>query len=256
MLGFLEMGKLYLYNLLTIFSLVAIFASNAKANFEFSPITMSLTTSGKGSHSIAQVVNREATAVPIVIRITERKLLENGDEERPDTNEIAVFPSQFLLEPKESKSIKITWQGEEKLPAEKAYRIIVEEVPVEFSAKTANAGAVKILINYVGSIYVNSDKTDGDLALEKIDSKEDPKAIVLSFNNKGTAHVILKSPKIELIAKGASGLPDKKMLLEKSTLGLAEGKNVLALSKLKIKIPKPSELQGYDNFDWKFTYEK
>jgi len=250
------MGKLYSYKTVLLVLLLAVFAQQANANFEFSPITMSLTTSGKGSHSIAQVVNREANAVPIVIRVTERKLLESGEEERPDTNDIAVFPSQFLLEPKESKSIKITWQGEEKLSAEKAYRIIVEEVPVEFSAKTANAGAVKILINYVGSIYVNSDKTDGDLSLEKIDSKEDPKSIVLSFNNKGTAHVIIKSPKIELTAKGTGGLPDKKMLLEKNALGLAEGKNVLALSRLKIKIPKPNELQGYENFDWKFTYDK
>ena len=250
------MGKNYI--LMTLFLLVfsAFFAGDAVANFEFSPITMALSTTGKGSHTIAQVVNRETTAVPIVIRVTERKLLENGDEERPDTNDIAVFPSQFLLEPKESKSIKITWQGEEKVPAEKAYRIIVEEVPVEFSAKSANAGAVKILINYVGSIYVNSDKTDGDLVLEKVDGKEDPKFMTLSFNNKGTAHTIIKAPSIELVAKGSGGLPDKKLLLDSKTLNLAEGKNVLALSRLKVKIPKPNDLQGYENFDWKFTYEK
>ncbi len=217
---------------------------------------MSLSTSGKGSHAIAQVINRENFQVPIIIRVTERKLLENGEEDRPDTADLAVFPSQFLLEPKESKSIKISWQGGETLPNEKAYRIIVEEVPVEFNAKTANKGAVRILINYVGSIYVNSDKTEGNLVLEKIDSKEDSKFLTFLFNNSGSAHTVIKSPSIELTAKATSSLPEKKLLLEKNILAPAEGKNVLALSKLKVKIPFPVELNGYENFEWKFNYEK
>lgn len=238
----------------TVFLLVLISLA-AEAHFEFSPITMSLNTSGKGSHVIATVSNRENFQVPIVIRVTERKLLENGDEDRPDTGDLAVFPSQFLLEPKETKSVKIAWQGDEKLEQEKAYRIIVEEVPVEFNASTANKGAVKILVNYVGSIYVNSDKTTGELVLDKI-AIEDGKFLLLSFQNKGKAHVIIKSPSVELVARGSGKLGDKKLILDKNVLSSVEGKNVLASSRLTVKIPRPAELSGYENFDWKFTFEK
>lgn len=236
---------------------VFIQSSIALAHFEFSPITISLSTTGKGNHAIAQVVNRESFPVPIVIRVTERKLLENGEEDRPDTTEVAVFPSQFLLEAKESKSVKVSWQGGESVPNEKAYRIIVEEVPVEFTAKTANRGAVRILINYVGSVYVNSEKTEGNLILEKVESStEDNKSLSMLFTNKGNGHVILKSPSIELTAKASAGLPEKKYLFDKTTLTQAEGKNILALSKLRVKIPKPNDLVGYSDFEWKFTYEK
>jgi len=236
--------------------IVCVLSSKANATFEFSPITLSLTTTGKTNHAIAQVINRDSTPVPIVIRVTERKQLVNGEEERPDTNDIAVFPSQFLLDPKETKSIKISWQGGETLPAERAYRIIVEEVPVEFSAKSADRGAVRILINYVGSIYVNSDKTSGDLVLESVSGAQDNKTLNLLFSNKGTAHTFLKAPSIELTAKAINGLPEKKITLEKKTLEAAEGKNILASSKLMIKIPRPAELKGYESFDWKFSYEK
>lgn len=236
--------------------IVFLLSTKAMAHFEFSPITLSLTTTGKTNHAIAQVVNRESFPVPIMIRVTERKQLENGEEERPETSELAVFPSQFLLDSKETKSIKISWQGGETLPAEKAYRIIVEEVPVEFSAKSADRGAVRILINYVGSIYVNSDKTSGELVLESVNGLEDKKTISLLFANKGSAHTFLKAPSIELTAKAVNGLPEKKMTLEKKNLETAEGKNILASSKLMIKIPRPAELKGYETFDWKFSYEK
>lgn len=235
---------------------VFVLSTKVNAHFEFSPITLSLTTTGKTNHAIVQVINRESFPIPIMIRVTERKQLENGEEDRPDTSEIAVFPSQFLLDPKETKSIKVSWQGGETLPAEKAFRIIVEEVPVEFSAKSADRGAVKILINYVGSIYVNSDKTAGELVLESVNGTEDKKSIGLLFANKGTAHAFLKSPSIELTAKAINGLPEKKITLEKKSLESAEGKNVLASSKLMIKIPRPAELKGYETFDWKFSYEK
>lgn len=228
----------------------------ALAHFEFSPITISLTTSGKTNHSIAQVINRESVAVPIVIRVTERKLLENGEEERPDTSDIAVYPSQFLLDPKESKSVKISWLGGETLPSEKAYRIIVEEVPVEFSARTANRGSVRILINYVGSVYVNSEKTDGDLVLEKVDGGEDKKFLSFLFINKGKGHAFLKSPSVELIAKATDKMAERKILLEKKYFESTEGKNILALSSLRVKIAKPADLYGYEKFEWKFTYEK
>jgi fimbrial chaperone protein len=233
-----------------------VLATNASANFEFSPITISLTTTGKTNHAIAQVVNRQAVAIPIVIHVTERKLLENGEEERPDTAELAVYPSQFMLEPNETKSIKISWQGEESVPNEKSYRIIVEEVPVEFSAKSANKGAVRILINYVGSIYVNSSKTEGNLVLEKIEPAEDKKFLNFLFNNKGNGHAILKAPSIDLTAKAANNLPEKKIKIDKTMLTNADGKNILALSKLKIRIPMPAALSGYDQFDWNFSYEK
>jgi len=251
----IKMGKKVVTKNLILLLLMVFFSGTVDAHFEFSPITMSLSTIGKGTHAIAQVSNKENFQVPIVVRVTERKLLENGEEERPETNDIAVFPSQFLLEPKETRSIKITWQGDEKLAAEKAYRIFVEEIPVEFSAKTANRGAVKILINYIGSIYVNSDKTDGDLVLNSINS-EDGKNLNFQFVNKGTSHVIIKSPSIELTAKSTGKLPGKKLILDKLFLSSAEGKNVLALSKLNIKIPTPSELNGYENFEWKFTFDK
>lgn len=224
------------------------------AKFEFSPITILLQTTGKNNHVIAQVVNRDNSQVPIMIRVTDRKQLENGEEERADTNDIAVFPSQFILEPKESKSIKVFWQGGEKVDLEKSYRIIVEEVPVEFSAKSADKGAVRIFINYVGSVYVNSEVTDHELVLESV--KPDKVNMELSFFNKGKGHGLLRSPKIEITAKSSGNLPEKKYTLDKKDIASFEGKNILAQSRLKFKIPTPKELMGREDIIWTFTYEK
>ncbi|MBC7711866.1 MAG: molecular chaperone [Rhizobacter sp.] len=240
-----------------IFPLLLLVSIKAEAHFEFSPISISLTTTGKSSHSIAQVINRSNEAVPIIVKVTQRKLLENGQEDRPDTSEVTAFPNQFLLSPKETKTIKISWQGEEKIATEQAYRIIVEEVPIVFTAKNQDRGAVRIMINYVGSIYVNSDATEPNLKLEKVESlSEDKKKLSLLFSNDGSAHAILKSPSIELIAKSVGNLAEKKITLDKTQLVLVEGKNVLAKSKLRINIVRPQDLQGYDSFEWKFSYDK
>ncbi len=230
---------------------------SAFAHFEFSPITISMTTSGKSSHSIAQVINRSNETLPIIIKVTERKLLENGNEDRPETKELTVFPNQFLLAPKETKMIKISWQGNQKIPNEQSYRIIVEEVPVEFSPSAQGRGSVRIMINYVGSIYVNSDSTTPKLNLDKIEIlKNEHDKLSLLFNNVGTSHAIIKNPVIELTAKKLSQNLVKKITLEKKQLELINGKNVLAKSLLRINIPIPNELIGYDGFEWNFTYEK
>ena len=234
-----------------------LFTHNSFAHFEFSPISSSLTTTGKGSHSIAQVINRSNETVPVILKITQRKLLENGEEDRPETNDMVVFPNQFLLAPKETKTVKISWLGPEKLDYEQAYRIIVEEVPVDFQAKGQGRGAVRIMINYVGSIYVNSEPTDSNLRLEKVESlKNNLQQISLLFSNEGNAHAILKSPFIELTAKANGRLVERKINFDRTQLVTVEGKNVLARSKLRINITRPLSIQGYDSFDWKFSYEK
>jgi fimbrial chaperone protein len=251
------MKRLSHYHFATIitFFFIILF-TEARAHFEFTPIISTLSTTGKGSHTIAQVINRSDESVAIAIKATGRTLLESGVEERPETNDVVVFPNQFLLAPKETKLVKISWQGPNKVESEQAYRVIVEELPVDFSASSSNKSSVRIMVNYVGALYVSSGPIASDLKLENVAiSNNDKKHISFLFNNSGSAHTILKAPQIEITASGKGDLPEKKVVLEKAQIELIEGKNILAKSKLRVDVPMPKSLNGYDHFEWNFKYE-
>lgn len=218
------------------------------AGYSFSPIKFEMTTKGAGSTRIGEVANRGKSPVAIKVRVTQRLQKLDGTENRPLTEDIKVFPYQLLLQPNEVRNIKITWVGPKTLDMEKSYRILVEQVPVQFESKPSGNN-ITIMTNYSGSIYV-SDKNSYRPQIELLSLKESKGALQLHLKNSGTKRQLFRNSELSLKCKDG-----KKHKIPTKSLGSVEGHHLLAATEIKYRISMPNSIKSCDIDKWEFTHE-
>lgn len=232
--------------------LSAFVAYFANASFQFSPIVAELGTTGPTSTYLAKLVGDPSLDTPILIRISERNMDESGQEIQKPSKDIEVFPSQFILPAKTEKYVRVVWKGVKELPFEKAYRIHVEQPPVDLVPQKAGKGSVKILINYTGSIYVSSKEELPDVKLTELKTGPVKNKLSVILENSGNAHLIVSRPEIEVSCGKVQ--QTSKVVLKGDALKNLESKNLLAKTKLQTTIDAPKEIKNCDDLKWSFKY--
>jgi len=237
-----------------IITLIFLFvAPIAQAAFEFGPIISNLTPSGAGATASYTVSNPGTTKIPVQITIVAREPNEEGKEVYKDSaavNEMfRIFPGQLVLNPKETRTIRITYIGSPKVKNELAFRVIAEELPVDVSDpkkvyKRAVA-SVSIAIKYVGSLYVTPVGAKSEMALDvkheelvEKKNKQTSKKLILAIANKGTAHHIIRKPVLKL--QPLTG--GKEVILEGADLSTLTNLNVLSGKARRFVIDWPKQL--------------
>ncbi|MBC7397093.1 MAG: molecular chaperone [Bdellovibrionales bacterium] len=238
--------------LFTLFPLsLFFFAPTTKASFEFSPISANLNTEGKESVLIARLQNHEEEKVPVLIRVFNRSYDENGKEIRTPTTDLTVYPYQFTLGPKETKNVQISWRGSKDLPFEKAYRMVVEELPIDFAPRTHGNGQIRILVNYDTALYVSSKVGPPNVKLSAAEPVDDGRRVRLTLSNEGESHSVINHPEVGLRCKSENEFS----VLKENQLGGLSGKNFLARNKLVLKTVLPAKLRECKNLEWTFNYK-
>lgn len=245
------------------FFMIVFAASFAHAAFEFSPIIAKLAPTGPEASTTFNVSNPGDTKIPVQITVVNREPDEGGKEVYTDTTGIEeqfrVFPAQLVMNPKETRAVRVSYIGSPKIKSELAFRIIAEELPVDVSDpkkvyKKAVAN-VNIAIKYVGSLYVTPTGAKSDLVLnaEPVDKaaaepeakgkdKRKPaaapaKALVLVVTNKGTSHEVLRKPVLKLM----SLVDNTELLLQGAELPMTN-LNILAGKTRKFTFDWPTKL--------------
>jgi fimbrial chaperone protein len=233
-----------------IFALV-ILSQTAKASFEFSPINMELTTSGLSSSKLIHVKNKMDKPIAVKIRASQRIQNLDGTESRPETSDIKIFPFQMMLKPGESRNVKVSWGGEKDLASEKSFRILAEQVPVEFSSEKAPVNNINILTNYSGTIYVIS-KADLAPVVTALSLEKKGNQFLLHLKNSGTKRKLLRNVGVEVTCAQDK---TKKHLLPKDSYGEIEGHNLLSATEIKYPIDIPLPLRLCEVEKWDFTHD-
>lgn len=186
--------------------------------FKFNPMSQSIDLeSGKKSvQFIAENETAENMAIEFSVKV--RKMDAEGKEELVTTSDLAIFPPQVIIPPKEKRTIRVNWNGS--TPAsELSFRVIAEQLPLNVNGKKQASG-IQMLMRYMAALYVTP--KDVEPKLETSVSASSAKELKLLVKNTGSKHQILSRPTL-VLKKG-----DKKWVLkEKDLQGLA-GENVLA----------------------------
>jgi P pilus assembly chaperone PapD len=227
----------------------------SKANFDFSPISSRLLTEGRSSSLMAKIVNRSDAELPIVIQVKERTLSESGEELRSVTDDIDIFPRQFILGPREERHVKILWRGPKDLPYEKAYRILVDHVPVDLAPQAVGGGAIRIMLSYSAMVYVSSRQVAPRVEITRIEPATTQRRLLVALENSGDAHSILANPELDLFCVDAGLDESQKLTLKRAALQNIDSKNLLARSTLITSINIPLSLSKCSNFKWSFRYD-
>lgn len=223
------------------------YSATALGSFDFSPISLSLGTTGFLAVGNFTVKNTSDRKVPIQIYIVSRDPDINGKEVYNETPEIddlfQIYPSQVVLNPGEKRSVRVTWTGGGALKKEMSYRIISEELPFEvdepnktYSKPVAN---VKIASKYIGSLYVTPTGSQPTLVAKAQPSHEEKPQLLLEIENQGTAHQVIQKSSLKLTSAATKTTVDiSGTVLD----NLLYNQNVLAGKTRRFILPWPQGL--------------
>ncbi|MFH1429489.1 MAG: hypothetical protein ABIH39_07075 [Candidatus Margulisiibacteriota bacterium] len=201
-----------------------------------------------GSQQNLILTNSGADFVALEISMLTRQHDINGKEYNEDADDdFLIYPSQILLPAGEEQVVSIRWAGEGSITAEKAYRLVIEELPISSGQKIEteisdqSKATLKVLRRFLKSIYVTPEVTKPDLQLISAVptfNTENKNAVELTFYNRGNIHIILKDTKIIVKPEGASS----SVYSEPYKPDVFNAVNILASSKQKVIIPWPENV--------------
>jgi fimbrial chaperone protein len=212
------------------------------AAFEISPIIVSVAPSGPDASVSLTVSNPGDQKTPIQISIFSRNPDLNGIEKYEESKDVGeqfqIMPSQLILNPKEKRTIRITYVGDPKIKTEQAFRVISEEFPINVTdpekVKKKAVASIAIMSKYVGSLYVKPAGTSPDLSIQAEMTKD--KKLELIFANKGSEHILLKDFKYKV----TTTLGKKEFAFPLESVQAIGVQNILSGKSRKFTIPWPN----------------
>jgi fimbrial chaperone protein len=197
-------------------------------------MTVSIGSSGADAVITYKVTNESDQQTAVSIKVTTRTIDADGVEKNEAADKLfLVFPSRVVLKPNSSQNVKVQYRGNPAIATEAAYRVIAEQLPVDFSKSTASG--VSILLTYVAALYVTPKKAEPKLVFAKaVGAQKDGKpGLLVTVKNEGTKHALLSNPVIRI--KQGSGLEQKEFTGDSA--GGIDGQNILALSERTFFVP-------------------
>ncbi|MBN2655883.1 MAG: molecular chaperone [Spirochaetales bacterium] len=228
--------KTILITTLLLFGVISVFS------FQLTPISAELTPTGSGSIQNFKVLNNTGEIIAVQLSMHTRSTMVTGEEiNEPADHLFIVYPAQIILKPGDEQIVRVQWKGETELAVERPFRIIAEQLPVDFSQESSVTGGLKIMFRYIGSVYVGDKIMKSDVKVDKVErrtglSGQDELSVTLY--NSGTAHAILDNLKLNLTDSNGNILKT----LEGESLDGIEGENILAGEKREFALNIPPDL--------------
>jgi fimbrial chaperone protein len=177
----------------------------AHASFDFQPIIANLSPSGAAATTSFTVNNYDDHKIPVQITIVPREPDVDGKEVYKESDKIdelfRIFPDQVVMNPKETRTIRVTYIGSPSIKVEQSFRIIAEELPVDVDDPnkkyTKAVARITIATKYIGSLYVTPSGTKPDVTVDAKRSETASKNMILTVTNKGTAHQVIRKPTLK-----------------------------------------------------------
>ena len=107
--------------------------------FSFSPMTVSISPSGAAAVMTYKVTNESDQQTAVSIKVTTRVIDSSGKETNEPADKLfLVFPARVVLKANSSQNVKVQYRGPANISSEQAYRVIAEQLPVDFSKSTSS----------------------------------------------------------------------------------------------------------------------
>ena len=203
------------------------------------PMSVELTETGAGSTASFRIENDSDAPIAVLVSVMTRSIdLHGAERNAPVGNDFLVMPSRLVLDPRTARVVKVQWRGQALAGVEKAYRVIVEQVPVSF-AESGGSG-IRILFRYIAALYVVPSGASGRVSLAALvpEVRDGKSGILVTIRNDGSKHFIISNPR--LLVRGGS---QETELSGESLAGL-NGLNMLARSSREVFIPWAGAITG------------
>lgn len=180
--------------------------------------------------------------VPVEISVCERMIDSEGkDTEGAPVKEFLIYPSHVILQPGDTRTIRVVWKGEKKLDQEKAYRLVASSLPLPVESPDKKEGEEGLDVNIaLGTRYINSLYVAPKGAKPKITCRaaylhpNEAGWVVVELENVGNAHKFLEELSLQLEGEGGEQWCLTKEVFKNQ---YGRGVNILAHQTRKIQFP-------------------
>jgi fimbrial chaperone protein len=209
--------------------------------FTLEPIMTLLAPSGAGSVVTFRVKGDGQSRVAIRFRVLTRDMQVDGSEvNTPADTLFLVYPARVVVEPNGQAAVKVQWKGPAKLDAERCFRFVAEQVPLDTGAQ---GSGIKIMFKYIASLYVGGSSFAPSVKVKVVGAMNAEKAsgFLVEIANSGSRHVVLGNPKVTI---GSA-----QIVLGEAELGTLAGTNYLPGRSRSLFILKEGAVEGqpYDS---------
>jgi P pilus assembly chaperone PapD len=195
------------------------------------------------------ISNGDKTESAIEIYVADRIIDEQGNEkEVKNQKDFFIFPSHMILKPNQKRIVRVIWKGNPAIKEEKAYRLAVESLPVDFLKNEDKEKKVtvniKLAVRCLCSLYVCPKDAKENIQCVSAIFKETGgvKSVLAEFKNLGTKHGLLKDRGITIQSGGKKSQLSKEQVSEITNAAY----NVLALNTRVLLLPLPESFQATD----------
>jgi len=231
-------------------------SAQAAFPFTFDPISRDFAPSGRDSIQSFRLANDGSEAIAVRIQMLTRDMDPDGKETNAPADPLfLVYPSRVVLEARSVQAVKVQWKGPSDLPVERCFRILVEQVPVEFGGEKKPGGSIRVLFRYLGTVYVVPSGARPEVVLDSSRpalGEGGRPGLELRFSNKGNAHAILADLQLTLSPRGPQASAPRR--LAPADLPGINGENLLPGTSRRFFLPLPADLASGD-FDVAFHFE-
>jgi fimbrial chaperone protein len=224
-----------------ILTLILIGAAASVGAFSFVPMSASIAPSGAQSVISFKVTNDSSQSIAVVISVMTRAIDIDGKETNEAVGkEFTIFPTRVVVQPNSFQTVKIQYKGPAALPRETCYRVIAEQVPIDFSKQETSG--VKVLFRYIAALYVSPAKISPNIVLDSAVGTEvdGVKGLKVVIKNAGTRHALLSNAILK-IQESSSSMP---LSFTGDQTQAFEGQNMLPASSRSFFVPWAAAIGG------------
>ena len=194
------------------------------AAYTLDPISRVFTPSGSESTQFFEIGNPGTERVALVVSFaTLERDLDYVETNHDADDEFLVYPTQMIVAAGGKQTVRVTWLGTPRPAQELAFRIKVQQVPIEVLDRKMTAlatGKVRVLVTYNGSIFIRPAHAAPQVRPEsavRTQGQDGRDAIAIVLVNAGGAVGMVRSCSLRLTAAGEPPIE----LSERALAGLA-----------------------------------
>lgn len=212
--------------------------------FKIEPISRTFAPTGSESTQSYDLVSDKPESQAVELSVVKREMDLDGKETYiPADDDFLIYPLQVILKAGTTQTVRVTWVGEPNPKQELAYRLVSQQVPINFKKpevgkSTTLTAKVEVIIKYMGSLYIRPADVQPKVILESIIAQTDKgkPAIAMILDNQGSGRASLANYSLNLTSAG------KTVILKPDQLKEVTNQNILANHKRRFIFPHPADL--------------
>jgi len=243
-----------LFTRLCIAAGLIIAGERSSAAYQLVPISRVFTPTGSAATQSFEINNDGPDPIALTVSISTLERDEANVETNHDAgDDFLIYPPQIVLSPGKSQTLRVTWLGDPKPAHEQAYRLVVQQVPIEQlepKAKPSSgaAGHLRVMLSYRGTLFVRPPYAAPKITIEAgpVHRLDGDHTFAIVLVNQGTAAGLVESCEVTLQPEAGPAvvLPASALAVMKNHRVLAGGRRRYSLAWPAMLPPGPVNASG------------